>query len=82
MRPVKTRVSALEFLREHNCIAQVGLADQRDAFNAIKVLCPGKCYAHPMPRVCTVSEKICTLHGVYAEVLDPELFIFGKYAIG
>jgi hypothetical protein len=35
-----------------------------------------------MPGVCTVGEKICTLHGVYAEVLHSKLFIFGKYAIG
>jgi hypothetical protein len=68
----------LEFLWKNNHITQIGLGDERDALYAVKILGPGKCYAHPMPGVCTVGEKIFSLHGVYAEVFYPELFICCK----
>ena len=69
---------SLEFLRKNNHIAKVGLGDQRDALNAFKVFCPGKCDAHPVPGVRAVGKKIFALHRVYAEVLDSELLIFAK----
>jgi hypothetical protein len=81
MWPIQTDISTAELLRENDHVAMVCLGDQGDALNAFEVLCPGKCDAHSVPRVCAVGKKIFALHGVYAEVLDSELLIFPKNVV-
>jgi hypothetical protein len=81
MRPVKTRIPATKLYRKNDDVAKVSLGYERNALNFFKI--PGARKGNPnaVTGIRAVGKKVVSLYGADSQILDSELFVFGKHVI-
>ena len=78
MRSIQFSVSAADLFRENYGVSVIGLGDESNSLNRLKIQCFGQTDSNPMPGIRTVCYVICAFQRCDARILDAIFFVLGK----